>query len=94
VQLARRGGTDLVGEYSWRAVDTLSVHIDLLLDSQEIPIGWGAAEQRRLPQARRGEHGGSLRRNPRAGLTWQVTAIRRSDISSASSVRWAWITQS
>jgi hypothetical protein len=66
VQLARRGGTDLVGEYSWRAVDTLSVHIDLLLDSQEIPIGWGAAEQRRLPQARRGEHGGSLRRNPRA----------------------------
>jgi len=65
VQVSRRGGTDLLGEYSWRGVDTLSTHIDLLLIDQEIPIGWGAAEQRRLPVIRRGNHGGSLRRNPR-----------------------------
>jgi hypothetical protein len=66
VQVSRRGGTDVVGEYSWRGVDTLSTHIDLVVTNQEIPIGWGASEQRRLPVARRGEHGGSLRTNPRA----------------------------
>ncbi len=29
-------------------------------------MGWGAAEQRRLPVSQRGNHGGSLRTNPRA----------------------------
>jgi hypothetical protein len=57
VSLPRRGGTDLLGEYSWRAIDTMSLHLDLLFTSLEIPIGYGAAEQR-------GIHGGSLRRNP------------------------------
>lgn len=66
VQVARRGGTDLIGEYSWRGVDTLSAHIDLVLTEQEIPLGWGAAEQRRLPVSQRGIHGDSLRRNSRA----------------------------
>ena len=66
VQVSRRGGTDLLGEYSWRSVDTLSAHINLLITEQEIPLGWGAAEQRRVPVPQRGEHGGSLRRNPRA----------------------------
>jgi hypothetical protein len=66
VQVSRRGGTDLLGEYSWRGVDTLSTHINLLVTEQEVPIGWGSAEQRRLPVVRRGEHGGSLRSNPRA----------------------------
>jgi len=73
VQVSRRGGTDLLGEYSWRGVDTLSTHIDLFFIDQEIPMGWGAAEQRRLPVARRGEHGGSLRTNPRASRLAQRT---------------------
>lgn len=66
VSLPRRGGTDLIGQYSWRGLDTLSLHIDLLLDNVEIPLGWGSAEQRRQAIRTRGEHGGSLRRNPRA----------------------------
>jgi hypothetical protein len=66
VQVSRRGGTDLLGEYSWRGVDTLSTHIDLIVTNQEIPLGWGAAEQRRLPVIQRGVHGGSLRTNSRA----------------------------
>jgi hypothetical protein len=47
-------------------VDTLSTHIDLIITDQEIPMGWGAAEQRRLPVTQRGVHGGSLRTNSRA----------------------------
>jgi len=66
VSVRRRGGTDLLAERSWRALDTLSVHIDYLVDSFEIPLGWGAAETRRLRVTRRGDHGGSLRSNPSA----------------------------
>lgn len=66
VQVSRRGGTDLIGEYAWRGLDTLSAHIDLLLTRQEIPLGWGAAETSRQAVAGRGTHGGSLQQNPRA----------------------------
>ncbi len=66
VSIPRRGGTDLLGEYSWRGVDSLSVHLNLLLTRVEIPTGWGAAEQRRHATRTNGDHGGSLRRNPRA----------------------------
>ena len=66
LQVSRRGGTDLLGEYTWRAVDTLSAHVNLVITEQEIPLGWGAAEERRLVVRQRGDHGGSLRRNPRA----------------------------
>jgi hypothetical protein len=66
LSMPRRGGTDLLGEHSWRAVDTLSLHLDLLLSHVETPLGWGAAEQRRRPVSQRGDHGGSLQRNPRA----------------------------
>jgi hypothetical protein len=66
LSMPRRGGTDLLGEYSWRGVDTLSLHLDLLFDHVETPLGWGAAEQRRRLVIQRGEHGGSLSRNPRA----------------------------
>lgn len=65
-QVSRRGGTDLIGEYSWRGVDTLSAHMDLLITDIEVPLGWGAAESRRRPVSGRGTHGGSLQRNPRA----------------------------
>lgn len=66
LQVSRRGGTDLIGEYAWRGLDTLSAHVDLGVVAQEIPLGWGAAEQRRLPVLQQGIHGNSLRRNPRA----------------------------
>ena len=66
IDISRRGGTDLIAEGTWRGVDTLSAHLDLLLTSIEVPIGWGAAEQQRVPVARRGQHGGSLSRNPMA----------------------------
>jgi Flp pilus assembly protein TadG len=66
LSIPRRGGTDLLGEYSWRGLDTLSIHLDLPLNHVETPVGWGAAEQRRRVVNLRGDHGGSLRRNPRA----------------------------
>lgn len=66
VDIARRGGTDLIAENTWRGIDTLSVHLDLLLTSVELPVGWGAAEQQRAAVSRRGQHGGSLSRNPAA----------------------------
>jgi hypothetical protein len=66
VKVAKRGGTDLLAENSWRGLDTLSVHVDLLLDTVEVPLGWGAAEQQRRSVGERGEHGGSLRTNPSA----------------------------
>jgi hypothetical protein len=65
ISMPRRGGTDLIGEYSWRGLDTLSIHLDLPLNHVETPIGWGAAEQRRRVVSQRGVHGGSLQRNPR-----------------------------
>jgi hypothetical protein len=66
VSLPRRGGTDLLGEYSWRGLDSLSLHVDLLFGDVETPLGWGAAEQRQRPVTQQGEHGGSRTRNPRA----------------------------
>jgi hypothetical protein len=66
LRMPRRGGTDLLGEYSWRGLDTLSLHLDLPFNHVETPLGWGAAEQRRHVVNQRGEHGGSWRTNPRA----------------------------
>lgn len=66
VKVAKRGGTDLLAEHSWRGLDTLSVHVDLLLGSSETPLGWGAAEDRYRAVSQNGEHGGSRRTNPSA----------------------------
>jgi hypothetical protein len=66
VTTRKRGGTDLIGEDSWRGVDTLSLHFNLVLRDVEVPIGWGAAEKQRRPVNARGQHGGSLRTNPAA----------------------------
>ena len=87
LQVSRRGGTDLIGEYSWRGVDTLSVHIDYVLDDQELPVGWGAAEQRRLPVARRGTHGGSLQRNPRASRLATTGMVPRQSYRGVPEIR-------
>jgi hypothetical protein len=62
--IPKRGGTDLLGEYSWRGVDSLALHVGLWFGSVEIPVGWGAAEQRSRRVSQQGEHGGSLRTNP------------------------------
>jgi hypothetical protein len=87
VQISRRGGTDLLGEYSWRGVDTLSVHIELPFISEEVPVGWGAAEQRRLPVGQRGVHGGSLRRNPRASRIALRTVVPRQQYRGVPEIR-------
>ena len=75
IDIARRGGTDLIAENTWRGVDTLSVHLNLLLSSVELPIGWGAAEQQHVPVAQRGEHGGSLSKN-RSASRLALRALR------------------
>ncbi|MEO8308953.1 MAG: pilus assembly protein TadG-related protein [Pseudomonadota bacterium] len=87
VQVSRRGGTDLIGEYSWRGVDTVSAHIDLVVTNQEIPIGWGAAEQRHSPITRRGVHGGSLRTNPRASRLAQRQLIAQQQYAGVPEIR-------
>jgi hypothetical protein len=61
----KRGGTDLIGEYAWRGVDTLASHVNLVLTDFELPVGWGAAESRHHAQIRHGTHGGSRQANPR-----------------------------
>lgn len=66
ISMSKRGGTDLIGEYAWRGIDTLSLHFDYWLDHDEVPLGWGAAENRRHMVRGRADHGGSLRRNPAA----------------------------
>jgi Flp pilus assembly protein TadG len=66
VSAPRRGGTDLIGEYSWRGVDTWSIHVDTPFGGSELPLAWGGSEQRRQAMRQQGEHGGSLRVNSRA----------------------------
>lgn len=68
LSMPRRGGTDLIGEYAWRGIDTLSLHVDVGFYSDEVPLGWGAAEQRSRNGVPRGRaaHGGSPARNPAA----------------------------
>ena len=66
LDLRKRGGTDLLGEYSWRGLDSLSLHVNYFLGSSELTLGWGGAENRRLPSNLRGDAGGSWRDNPRA----------------------------
>jgi hypothetical protein len=61
----KRGGTDLIGEYAWRGLDSFAMHVDFGLDGFELPIGWGAAELRHHPLRQQGAHGGSRRSNPR-----------------------------
>lgn len=71
----KRGGTDLIGEYSWRAMDTMSAHVDLGFVSEELPLAWSAAENMRHLQTARGVHGGSWRANPRASRLAQRAMV-------------------
>lgn len=87
ISLPRRGGTDLIGEYTWRGLDTLSLHIDLLLDHVEVPLGWGAGEQRRQVVRTRGQHGGSVQRNPRASRRGLAGLVPRQSYQGLPEVR-------
>jgi hypothetical protein len=64
--LRKRGGTDLIGYEAWRGMDTLALRESVLFGTHEQPIAWHAAENRRLLEPGRGEHGGSYRDNPRS----------------------------
>lgn len=85
--LPKRGGTDLIGEYSWRGMDTFAAHVDLLFDDLEVPIGWGAAENRRLPVVGRGIHGRSVSTNPRASRLAQLSLRPRSGYQGIPEIR-------
>jgi hypothetical protein len=87
VDIRKRGGTDLVGEYVWRGMDTLALHVDLLFGSSEVPIGWGAAEERRLAVRTRGVHGGSWRDNPRTSRLADRAMLAREGYAGLPEIR-------
>jgi hypothetical protein len=87
VSVRKRGGTDLIGEYSWRAMDTLAVHIDLGFTNQEIPLAWNPAENRRQAQAARGFHGGSFRVNPRSSRLAQRLLVPKTGYQGLPEIR-------
>lgn len=68
VRLEKRGGTDLIGFDSWRGMDTLALHMrrNLIFGRfrERMAIGWGAAENARLSNPARGDHGGTWGTNP------------------------------
>lgn len=69
VKLEKRGGTDLLGFGTWRAMDSFALHRrDLFGWDETFSIGWGAAEQGARSNAR-GVHGNSYRVNGRTSRT-------------------------
>lgn len=77
VKAAKTGGTELVldehGYWSWQALDTVALHIDLLFSQQEIPWGNGAAYRGdSIAQPQTAQFGASQRTNPRA-TRWALT---------------------
>ena len=87
VDIRKRGGTDLIGEYAWRGMDTLALHVDYLFGSSEVPVGWGAAETRRLALRTRGLHGGSWRDNPRTSRLADRTLLARDGYAGLPEIR-------
>jgi hypothetical protein len=74
VRLEKRGGTELVGLETWRALDTLALQGFLFGRFREsLPLGWGSAQNARWPTPTRGEHGGAWRTNPRTALAAEQT---------------------
>jgi len=75
IRLEKRGGTDLIGFDTWRALDTLSEHQRRYVlfgrMREQVPLVW-AAVQSGIATAARGVHGNALQVNPaasRAGLS-------------------------
>ncbi len=84
VRFERRGGTELLGDGQWRALDTLSLHArsGVLVGGwrERVPLGWAAAANG-MALGRRGSHGGSARINPRA------TRLAETGLSAAATYR-------
>jgi hypothetical protein len=87
VDLAKRGGTELLGESTWRGMDTLSLHVDYFFGSTEAPVGWGAAEERLRPVGSRGNHGDSWRDNPRASRLADKTMLAKQGYAGLPEIR-------
>lgn len=71
IKAPKAGGSDLVisqtGQWSWHAVDTVSVHLNLLFLKQEIPWGSGAAfGGDKIARAADSQFGHSKKVNPTA----------------------------
>lgn len=80
VKLEKRGGTDLLGFDTWRALDSFALHRrDLFGWHETFSIGWGAAEQGARSSAR-GFHGNSYRVNGRTSRT-AARSMRSSRLS-------------
>lgn len=69
VRFEKRGGTELLGYDTWRALDTLALHrrSGVLFGRfrESVPLGWGAAQNALRPSPWRGSHGGASSTNPR-----------------------------
>ena len=69
LRFEKRAGTELLDFETWRGIDTLSLHQPryVIFGSlrERVPLAWGGADDG-VGSARRGEHGGAWRRNPRA----------------------------
>jgi hypothetical protein len=82
-RIERRGATELINFESWRALDTLSLHLRryIVFGSlrERIPLGWGMAAigGRRLRPPRRTDFAGAYRVNPRAARLAERSAIPR-----------------
>ncbi|WP_141656148.1 hypothetical protein [Pseudidiomarina woesei] len=85
----KAGGTELVisshGDWSWQALDTVAVHIDMLFRREEIPWGNGVSYRgERIGRADPTQFGASARTNPRA-TQWALTdQVAKGRVNSSS----------
>ena len=80
LRFEKRAGTELLDFETWRGIDTLSLHQPryVIFGSlrERVPLAWGGADDG-VGSARRGEHGGAWRRNPRASRTAESSIPRQ-----------------
>lgn len=80
LRFEKRGGTELLGFETWRAIDTLSLHQPRYVIfgpmRERSAIAWGGAEQG-IGSALRGSHGGAWNRNPRAARAAETSVQRQ-----------------
>jgi Putative Flp pilus-assembly TadE/G-like len=87
VRLPKRGGTDLITLDQWRGMDTFALHVRGFTGWREqTSIGWGGGENG-ARSARRGEHGGSWRANPRTSRRAQSETRRSSGYRGIPALR-------
>lgn len=80
LRFEKRAGTELLDFETWRAIDTLSLHQPryVIFGSlrERVPLAWGGADDG-VGSARRGEHGGAWRRNPRSSRAAEISIHRQ-----------------